>query len=410
MKKLTAGFLSALLLASLFSGCSRKNRTDTIPLYENKTVMAATETKTDEEMCRNYSEFVFDIAGRCAKESDGNVLISADSILFSLGMTAAGASGDTLTQMTDVLVPGADPADAVAFCIRHYNELQNDSISIGNSVWINKAMSDTLKDAYVVFTRENFDARVENIEFDTQGIDTINSWVSEKTRERIPHIIQPEDIDPNTYAVLVNAIAFDGVWKEGFERVDEDYFFNADGSKVSADFLYGTADTYISSSDAEGFIRPYDGDRFALMVILPDDPEISASDYLAKMSSDSYWDLWESRKNVDDLRIMLPEFTNEYDIELSSILIDMGMKDAFAAADFSNMTDSSVRIDKVIHKTYINVNEEGTTAAAATATVMLRYGGKAMSPSVTCNRPFVYAIVDLDTGLPVFLGTLDNIK
>ena len=83
MKKLTAGFLSALLLASLFSGCSRKNRTDTIPLYENKTVMAATETKTDEEMCRNYSEFVFDIAGRCAKESDGNVLISADSILFS---------------------------------------------------------------------------------------------------------------------------------------------------------------------------------------------------------------------------------------------------------------------------------------------------------------------------------------
>ena len=146
------------------------------------------------------------------------------------------------------------------------------------------------------------------------------------------------------------------------------------------------------------------------MVILPDDPEISASDYLAKMSSDSYWDLWESRKNVDDLRIMLPEFTNEYDIELSSILIDMGMKDAFAAADFSNMTDSSVRIDKVIHKTYINVNEEGTTAAAATATVMLRYGGKAMSTSVTCNRPFVYAIVDLDTGLPVFLGTLDNIK
>ena len=361
-------------------------------------------------MCRNYSEFVFDIAGRCARESDGNVLISADSILFSLGMTAAGASGDTLTQMTDVLVPGADPADAVAFCIRHYNELQNDSIAIGNSVWINKAMSDTLKDAYVVFTRENFDARVENIEFDTQGIDTINSWVSEKTRERIPHIIQPEDIDPNTYAVLVNAIAFDGVWKEGFERVDEDYFFNADGSKVSADFLYGTADTYISSSDAEGFIRPYDGDRFALMVILPDDPEISASDYLAKMSSDSYWDLWESRKNVDDLRIMLPEFTNEYDIELSSILIDMGMKDAFAAADFSNMTDSSVRIDKVIHKTYINVNEKGTTAAAATATVMLRYGGKAMSPSVTCNRPFVYAIVDLDTGLPVFLGTLDNIK
>lgn len=361
-------------------------------------------------MCRNYSKFIFDIAGRCAKESDGNVLISADSILFALGMTAAGASGNTLTQMTDVLVPGSEPADTLAFCVSHYNELQNDSIAIANSMWINDSDEDTLKAAYTAFIREHLDAGVEGIKFDSQGADTINSWVNEKTRERIPRIVEPEDLEPNTYAVLVNAIAFDGVWKEGFEQVKEDYFFNADGSKVSADYLIGSADTFIYSSDAEGFIRPYDDGKFALMVILPDDPEISASDYLAKMSSDSYWDLWESRKNVDDLRIMLPEFTNEYDIELSSILIDMGMKDAFSKGDFSNMTDSAVKIDKVIHKTYINVNEEGTTAAAATATVMLRYGGKAMSPSVTCNRPFVYAIVDLDTGLPVFLGTLDNIK
>lgn len=360
-------------------------------------------------MCRNYSEFVFDIAARCAGESDGNVLISADSILFSLGMAAAGASGNTLTQMTDVLVPGADPADALAFCVSHYNELQNDSIAIANSMWINESDEDTLKAAYTAFIREHLDAGVEGIKFDSQGADTINSWVNEKTRERIPRIVEPEDLEPNTYAVLVNAIAFDGVWKEGFERVDEDYFFNADGSKVSADYLIGSADTFIYSSDAEGFIRPYDDGKFALMVILPDDPEISASDYLAKMTSDSYWDLWESRRDKDNLRVLLPEFTSEYETELSHILIDMGMKDAFAAADFSNMTDSSVRIDKVIHKTYIDVNEEGTTAAAATATVMLTYGAS-NNTVVTCNRPFVYAIVDLDTGLPVFLGTLDNIK
>ena len=137
---------------------------------------------------------------------------------------------------------------------------------------------------------------------------------------------------------------------------------------------------------------------------------MTGNEYLQNMTADDYWSLWESQSD-ENVNISLPKFENTYSVELKDILSEMGMSEAFSDnADFSFMTDKTVKIDKVIHKTYIDVNEEGTSAAAATAVAITRTNSVAKDDTlcVRCNRPFVYAIVDLDTGLPVFLGTFDQ--
>lgn len=407
--------MTATLLASVLIGCSTKseNRNDPdVPIFKSEKILAATDVSSDKDLQKKYSEFVIDLAQKCAQNSDENILVSPDSILFALDMTAAGAAGTTRDQMTGTLVPGADPVDALAFGVSHYNELQNDSICIADSVWLNEEYANTVKSDFTDFAQNDFDARIEAIKFDNDAVDTINAWVSDNTKERIPELLSYDDINDRSFMFIINAIAFDGTWETAFTNTYEDYFnYDPDSDdNESIEYLAGSTSLYIEAADATGFIKPYNDGRFAFMAILPDDESMTGNDYLQNMTADDYWSLWESQSD-ENVNISLPKFENTYSVELKDILSEMGMSEAFSDnADFSFMTDKTVKIDKVIHKTYIDVNEEGTSAAAATAVAITRTNSVAKDDTlcVRCNRPFVYAIVDLDTGLPVFLGTFDQ--
>ena len=414
MKKLAAGLLSAILLASVFTGCTTKNSinnsTNANAIFKAKAVLAATEDPSDEDLRREYSKFIFELFQHCAKRAgEGqNVCLSADSVLFCLDMVAAGADGDTLDQMLQTMVPNSSNDAALGFGAAHMNELMGDNVTISNSVWINKVLSESVFDDYKEYVTENFDAEVNTVNFGSGTVDAINKWVNDKTKGRIPMIIN--DLSDDDLMVLVNAITFDGTWELGYAEDDiyETTFFGASGEQ-DATFLYSNEKIFVCNETSTGFIKPYEGGKFGFMAILPDDENIDINEYVQNMTSDDYWYLWDNQKEVNELHCTMPCFEMSCEYQLTDILQDMGMKDAFSTnANFSNMTSGNAWISQVVHKTFIHVDSKGTEAAAATAATMTCSIVPDME-YVTCNRPYAYAIVDMDTGLPLFIGTVANV-
>lgn len=439
MKKLITGLLIASMLMALPTGCAKKATTTTSggttvasepastgsgktekrtngkqALFELKSAQSGKTEMSDEALKRAYSEFVLGVLKRCVEQNKGeNVTISADSMLFALEMAAAGADGETLKQMTQTMVPGAENEAALKFALARMQNLQNNSLRIANSVWLNEAKSARVYGDYLEFVKTNFGATADSLPFGAEAANTINKWVEDKTAGRIKDLIK--DLDEDGLMVLVNAITFDGVWKETY--ADDDIypgtFTQGDGSTQEVTFLSSEEQIYLSNGKASGFIKDYDDGKYAFMTILPNDEKADISQFIADMTPEEYWAFWESQTTEFKVRAVFPEFKNEFGVTLNKILIDMGMADAFepGVADFSNMACSDPYIAQVVHKAFFDVNRHGTKAAAATAVIM--YDEACVvddSKHVVCNRPFAYAIVDKDTGLPVFLGTVVNVE
>ena len=230
----------------------------------------------------------------------------------------------------------------------------------------------------------------------------------------IPSIISK--LDPELdMAVIVNAIAFNGEWEDKYEGEDikEDRVFtNAAGEEQKVTMLHSMEGTFFETDKATGFIKEYKGGDYAFVAILPKDESINANEFLADFTAEDYREFMGSAKSVD-VSAFLPAFEYDYaNQELVGVLMDMGMVDAFTnAADFSNMTDIDAYISSVIQKTHIEVDADGTKAAAATA-VTITAKGAMVEPDyevVNLDRPFAYAIVDTETDTPVFLGTVNSI-
>ena len=165
--------------------------------------------------------------------------------------------------------------------------------------------------------------------------------------------------------------------------------------------------TYVENERAKGFVKRYKGGKYAFMAVLPNDNNISS--YVSSMAKDEIAKLYEGKKRADVIT-KLPSFTYDYDCELSKTLSNMGMSDAFGNPDFTNMFEKgNAAISRVIHKTHIELDAKGTKAAAATV-VTMKEAAIAIEPDETkqviLDRPFVYAIMDTETGLPVFMGTV----
>lgn len=435
-RKIMTMLLTASMMMSMATGCGKKtakkaeNNNLTMNVLTEKrengqeaifelvqkpiTSSSYEPAKEDEENKKAYAKFIFELMKNCLEEADGkNVMISPDSIFFALSMTAAGANGDTLNQMMNTMVPGRDTVEAFGYSVKRMNSLKNDSLKIANSLWINEGRSQSVYDDYLEYVKKNYEAGVDVLPFDAGTADKINEWVSKKTDGRISKLL--EDVDSTSLMVLVNAITFDGQWAERYEdyQVAEGEFTTASGKKQKVKMLSGSEGVYFCSTKAEGFAKDYDDGKYTFLTILPKDESVDINEFMANFTSEDYWEFWESSSHEYSVSTLMPEFKSEYDIELPKILERMGMKNAFspAEADFTNMCKSNAYISNVIHKTFIEVDRAGTKAAAATAVVMTE--SCVMEPEevkkVYCDRPYAYAIVDRDTGLPVFLGTVENV-
>ncbi|MBO4748625.1 MAG: serpin family protein [Clostridiales bacterium] len=435
-KKLMAGLLTSSLLLSMTTGCAKKKTEDSKISRNNNemetAVRPAEQTaifelmnagsgnyteEQKEELKKEYSKFIFGVLNRCLKAAQGkNVMISSDSILFALEMAAAGANGETLDQMLMTMIPGASNEEAFRFAVDRMKHLQSEELSVANSAWVNQVLDGVVYDDYLNYVKNNFDAEVQMVPFDDKLVDTINGWVCEKTDGMIKQLI--DHVNPDAMMFLINAITFDAKWAEPFEEssVKPGEFTLSDGTKQEVTFLHGKSDAlYLHNDKAQGIAKSYEGGKYAFITILPDDEKADINDFMADFTPDEYWEFWDSRSEQGDYTLIykFPEFESEYTTSLKDALKDMGMPLAFDMdhADFSNMSPARLYIYNVIHKTYISVTPSGTRAAAVTMVEM--DGLTAMLEEeyryVMCDRPFAYAIVDTETGLPVFLGTVETV-
>lgn len=348
-----------------------------------------------------------------------NVLVSPESVLCALAMTANGAQGDTLAEMQSVLC-GDMTLDVFNQKMSDFNQKLTGSdkvkFSIADSIWIrDDAKRIQMKEDFLALNKKYYDAESILAAFDNKTVQDINNWVKDHTNGMIERLI--DEIPNEAVSYLINAIAFEGKWKEqytGNDVVGNQNFTNASGVSEKATMLKGVEHMYIRDNKASGFVKTYEGDRYAFMAILPN-KGVTVQDYLQQLNGKKLLSLYQNRKNNYFVNTKMPEFSYDYSTSLVDTLNKMGIRKAFTQeADFSNMAQVDAEllyINEVLHKTHIELDRNGTKAAAVTAVIM--EAASAIIPKEEVNvfltRPFLYAIIDTETGIPVFMGAVNTL-
>lgn len=244
--------------------------------------------------------------------------------------------------------------------------------------------------------------------------EAINTWVREKTGGTIPKLV--DKVEPQTLMYLINALAFEAEWEDIYDETQiwEGTFTAADGTQQSAEFMSSKESLYLEDENATGFLKYYAGRDYAFVALLPREG-VSVADYVSSLTGEHLQELLENPEQITTYA-KLPKFETEYDLDMTEILIDMGMTDAFdpALADFTRLgssKDGNIFIGKVLHKTYLSVAEQGTKAGAATV-VEIVCGAALIQDyrEVNLDRPFVYMLIDCEQNLPFFIGTVMDLE
>lgn len=420
VKKMLAVFMSVLSLAACtlpFSGCGKivGNASDKDAksgavrnLTENISKNDSDSKAADKEFKAAAASFSADLF-KYNYSNGKTTLVSPLSVLTALALVQNGAQGNTLAQLEQAL--GGLDRDTLNAYMRAYCDFLSagDELKIANSVWTDSSAE--AKRAFLQKAVDSYSAQLFSAPLsDPKTVESINSWVKKNTDGMIPKIIEKAD----RYAVmmLVNAIAFDAKWETPYKRSDigKLEFTSYSGSKKKTDFMCSTENVYLKDGGAVGFMKPYKNGRFAFAALLPDE-NTGIDDYVASLSGDKLMKFFSSAKRGNEVNVKMPKFRAEYSAQLIDTLKKMGVKDAFDSktADFSSLIENrDAYIATVVHKTFIEVDENGTRAAASTLV-----GADTMSLmepySVFLNRPFVYMIVDTETNLPLFIGVQTEI-
>lgn len=361
--------------------------------------------------------FAMDLFAKLAGQDQENLFFSPNSIETALAMTYAGARGNTAKQMAAVLhLPNIDTLhkDFGTF-IDELNGTDDGKprgyeLSTANALW-GQTGADFLP-AFTSLMKSNYGAGLMEVNFATNTEDarkTINAWVEKKTRDKIKDLLAPRVLTPDTTLVLTNAIYFKGTWAAKFEKAatrNEPFHFSASAeSKVP--MMHRTGEYgYMEGADFQALKLGYAGGDLSMTILLPRDV-----DGLSRLENDLPAKLPQLSGPFDNRQVDLsmPRFQMTRAFDLSRVLQSMGMVDAFAAADFSGMTGRrDFHISAVIHKAFVDVNEEGTEAAAATAVIMTRSVMVEPIPPVLfrADHPFLFFIRDEKSGAILFIGRL----
>ena len=360
-----------------------------------------------------YLDFVFNTFKRCCNDKDENVMISPASLLFSLELSACGANGETLDEINSALFPGLSNEEALNMSLSYYeklNEFSEGKLMIANGVFLNSEYGDSVYEDYLDFVEQGFGAQIQTIDSSPESVDLVNRWAYWNTRGMIPKIM--DKIDPANVMIIANALSFESSWGKLYEREDIDFdvdFHNSKGEIDKVDMLNSEENRHSETDKAVGFMKYYQGYKFAFIVMLPNDDSISANEFIQDFTSDDYRE-FISNIETDKVDCCFPEFSYEYTNEdMIEIFNDMGIQKVFTSgeADLSNTSNiEDLYISSFLQKTFIEVNRHGTQAAAASSSVTTVYSAPL---PVVVNRPFVYMIVDTETMIPIFIGTVNSI-
>lgn len=370
--------------------------------------------KADDKFIASQCSLTVDLLHEANQLSkDENLMISPLSISQALAMTANGAKGQTLDEMVNVLGGGIPIDDLNAYYYGYTGSLKNTAgakLKQANSIWIcDDETMIQVPDAFLQIVKSNYDAQVFRAPFDDTTLTDVNNWASYHTDNMIPNLL--DRVEPNTVMYLINALCFDALWAKPYAdyQVHDGKFTTAGGQTIAAEMMNGEEDIYLQDDHAVGFVKYYQDFNYSFAAVLPNE-DIPLSDYIAQMTGESLQKLLDSRSS-ETVYTQMPKFSYDYKILLNEPLQNMGMPTAFDefAADFTGLDSlGGTYISKVLHKTHITVNEVGTKAAAVTVVEMGKNGMPLESKTVTLDRPFLYMILDENTKLPVFIGTVTD--
>lgn len=404
--------LLACLLALGFAGCQQTlSLTATELTADVKPAEAASLEASDGSA--TY-DFALNLLRASVDETSGeSTLVSPLSVLYALAMTENGADGETLAQMEQATGMSADELTDTLQAYLLRADADDSPLSLANSVWLRDSEGLAVEDSFLETCGGRLGAQVFSAPFDDSTMADVNAWINEKTHEMIPNML--DRISDGTQLLLVNALAFEGAWEEPFDSalVTPDTFTSEDGTERDVDMMHSTEGTYLEGELATGFAKPYEGYDYLFVGLLPAEG-VTVAELLEDLDGEGLSELLEPVNNAV-VQVGLPKFTGSHEIELSGALRALGMTDAFVegVADFTRMGSSDAGpfyVGGVLHKTFIDVDEEGTRATAATAVAM----DGADAPieeepevkEVILDRPFVYLILDQATMTPVFTGTV----
>jgi serpin B len=370
------------------------------------------------ELVAGNNQFALDIYRRLSskQQTGDNVLISPLSISTAMGMAFAGACGRTAEQMAAVLGFNL-PSDRLHPA---FGELIDDldatregyQLSIANRLFAQEGFE--FNPQFLNVASQHYQAPVEMLDYVNKTEESrqrINAWVEEKTNDRIHDLLSEGSVSSDTRLVLTNAIYFNGQWKSKFkeENTHTAQFHAADGTVLTTSmmqqthsFLYGEFDGY------KALEMPYAGDDLSLVVFLPDSAD-GIEAFEASLTSELI-DSTLAGMDQQKVSVFLPKFKFEASFSLGLTLQDMGMTDAFLDPDFSGMSDANLAVSDVLHKAFIEVNEAGTEAAAATAVIFEPTSIGIYNPPATfrADHPFLFALRDTYSGSLMFMGRVSN--
>jgi serpin B len=375
------------------------------------------------QLAASTNQFAFGLFAEALKTDAGkNVFISPASVSLALAMTLNGAQGETRKAMlrTLGLPPRATVKQLNAACAQLLETLAKGdpkvTLEIANSLWGKQGVD--FKQTFLNRNKQFHKAEVETLDFEGDeagSLKRINGWVAEKTKGKIDSIL--DEINADAILYLVNAIYFYGPWKHTFDKKQTRPrdFRQLDGKKIKTDMMLQSGDyDYYEDKDCQAISLPYGDGRYSMMVLLP--KTVDSKKFASSLSADA-WSRLTSQMRSAEGDIALPKFKLEYKIELKDALCKLGMGIAFddRDANFKGICPvrpgENVSISKVKHKTFVEVNEEGTEAAAVTAIEMVRTTSVMIPPKrfyMAVDRPFVCAIRDNNTDTILFLGSIVN--
>jgi serpin B len=349
----------------------------------------------------------------------GNLFFSPESISTALAMAYAGARGNTASEMAKALhytLPPGQLHPAMGALLRNLNAPHSDyQLNVANALWAQQGY--TFLDQFLNLLKTDYGAGLQQVDFKgapEAARSTINQWVEQKTEDKIKDLLAPGALRPDTRLVLTNAIYFKGDWQTQFDKAqtrNEDFYLSQTKSATAPLMHREGSFGYFDGGTFQVLEIPYKSNELSLIVLLP--KERSGLPGLENTMTASKMQQWLSKvAPVSKVIVTIPRFKSTQEFELSAALRALGMPQAFASgADFSGMTGKrDFAISAVIHKAFVDVNEEGTEAAAATAVTMRALAMRAgpAPPVFRADHPFIFLIRDNSSRSILFMGRITD--
>jgi len=403
---------SSIILISFLISC----QLNSIPQDEKDTKMIQLDEKSS-QLIEADNTFGLEIFQKIREESDEeNLMISPLSISVALAMAYNGANGDTKKEMEETLKLNGLTTDEInasyKSLISAFRSLDEDVVfNIADAIFY--ANSFSVKQDFLNVNQQNYNAEVKDLDFGlSSSVDEINDWVADKTYNKILTII--DHLNPLDRMVLLNAIYFNGIWKNKFEEEGTHLlpFHKTDGTTVEVPTMRKEEKLdFISNNLFKAIKMPYGNGQYNMIIFLPQDGK-NSQNVIDDLSAENWKNWMKEFSSEDHVVVTMPRFKFSFKVDLIDVLKKMGMLQAFQSdiADFSKISDENLYVSSVVHKSYIDVNENGTEAAAVTSITFTTTSAGNDSPKIqfNVNKPFVFAITEDDTDAILFIGEVNQ--